>query len=84
MRDDSDCEHTKATTDNRSSIPSIIGSSMDNDLTSLSWLQNAACLLPAISAVPDGGGHDVAAALALSTSSYRERFECRCITRHKY
>ena len=69
MRDDGgDGEHTEATTrsDTPSSFPYTIGSSMDNDLTSLSWLQNAACLLPAISAVPD-------AALALSASATRDK-----------
>ena len=59
------------------SFPYIIGTSMDNDLTSLSWLQNTACLLPAISAVPDGVSN-AAAAFALSTSRTRERFCCCC------
>ena len=72
MREGGGGERTKATADPRPSFPSsILGSSMDNDLTSLSWLQNAACLLPAISAVPD-------AALALSASTTRDRLDCGC------
>ena len=66
-----------ATRSDSHSFPSAIGSSMDNDLTSLSWLQNAACLLPAISAVPDGAPN-AAAAFALSTSRIRERFDWCC------
>ena len=70
MREGVEGERTTATADPRPSFPSsgILGSSMDNDLTSLSWLQNAACLLPAISAVPD-------AALALSASATRDRLD---------
>ena len=69
MREGVDGEQTKATAETRPSFPSsILGSSMDNDLTSLSWLQNAACLLPAISAVPD-------AALALSASATRDKLD---------
>ena len=72
MREGVGGERTTATADPHLSFPSgILGSSMDNDLTSLSWLQNAACLLPAISAVPD-------AALALSASATRDKLHCGC------